>query len=161
MRRSRRVVPLALLFTGAVVVALRLSSGRAYPIEGIWKSALYCECLCDSQNLFLFEDGMITRYSDGHETSAVGTYNKVGGGFYRVVFTPRSSSNGWVWMVRPGKRSWVPAPDQDKLWTWRLVARFYRPLNSKKSRALISSAPARDERFRNWRQRTEVHQSRS
>lgn len=107
-------------------------------------SLYHCQCLCDSENFFLFEGGQIIRYSDKHVTQfGAGSYEALGDGTYQVTLASRPSP-GAEWIVRPGRRSWVAPGDQGEPWFRRYLRRFYRPHTEARARELIATAVERD-----------------
>ena len=144
----KRVVLLSLLSTGALLVTWILTRPGPEPIDGIWKNDYYGACLCSSENFYLLEHGKIVEYSDGHFTNYnAGTYKELSSGVYEVTLNHNGMPSS-KWTVRPRQDSWIHPPDVNLgILRWQ-ARRFYRPDDESKFRALISSAPERDARFK-------------
>lgn len=125
------------LLPGLVVAVILQLPGN---LEGTWHNQIYVNCMCDSRNFLLFEDGDISFYSDGHESRLnIGTYRALGDGKYEVNYS-NSSGTKKSWVVTPKLLWWTPPADPSlppRMNQWRS---FYRPLNRSKDLEIISSA---------------------
>lgn len=120
----------------------------AKSIEGVWKNNYYGDCMCPSENFFLFEEGEITLYSDTHFTNyREGEYESLGDGKFRVTLY-NDEYPDLVWDVRPRATWWRQPPDENLGLMRRWARLFYRPDDGVDYQDLIATAEERDTRLR-------------
>jgi len=153
------------LFGLLLLVPTVLDYGKSYPIEGLWRSHLWTNCLCDSYNFWQFKDEKITGYSDTHLTEGrVGEYEKLGEGLYRItLYSDTAGVPPREWTVSVEKKTFYPPADPTDHVLRRWVKRFRRIPMTDLERNLIETAPARDMRIQKeideWEAREAAMQS--
>lgn len=133
----------AVCFTSAIATL-------GFPIrsmEGIWRSPYHVNCMCSSYDFVVFRDGVITRYSDTHESVVqVGHYSARSDGRFDVVFD-RDPAAPMKWVIRPRVSCWFAPHDHSPPGTAppgseRLICRlFYRPLSTRRAEQIIAEGP--------------------
>lgn len=147
---NRKGLVTALLGVAAVALIIGKAIFRppAQSIEGVWKNGYYGDCMCPSENFFVFKDGRITLYSDTHFTSyGEGAYEDLGSGRYRVTLYNDEYPDA-VWEVRPRATWWRHPPDKNLGLLRRRARLFYRPDRGIDYPGLVATAEQRDDRLR-------------
>lgn len=144
MKKAIKLIGVAFLICALAVTAFVYSPGH---LDGLWRNHYFGDCLCDSRNVYLFEDGNITLYSSNHLTDpGKGTYRQIGDGRWEVHYT----DDDWEmkWIVTPRRFHWM-VPKGDAQGNDMILARlFHRSTRSQSDRDLIQGAASRDARIR-------------
>ncbi len=144
LRTGYKITVGAGVFVGILIAVL------GYPIssiEGIWRSPFHLNCLCSSYDFAEFRNGVITTYSDKHDSAVrVGRYALLDDGRFEVKFD-RDPINQAGWIVQPKLLHWFVPIDHSTAGSRppgsdRLICRlFYRPLSSRRAQQIIAAGP--------------------
>ncbi len=138
---------------GAAACCASAIAFLAFPIrsiEGIWRSPYHVNCMCSSYDFVEFKDGIITRYSDKHESvMRVGHYSSRTDGRFNVVFN-RDPGDSLNWVVQPRILCWFAPlnhlpPGTAPPGSDRLICRlFYRPFSTRRAEQIIAEGLRRN-----------------
>ncbi|MEC5128026.1 hypothetical protein VSU19_14770 [Verrucomicrobiales bacterium BCK34] len=143
---KRRVsVAMRLILITAAILTLIITclSIPVSSIEGIWRSPSLISCMCDAYSFWELKDGVITYYSDKHNSGyQIGEYSQQEDGRFKLTIRLEGEPD-WEMIVTP-RALHFDAPEDvffGKPTTW-FARLFYRPLSRGRADQVIADTIA-------------------
>lgn len=140
MSVARRIILITMAIFALIVGSLSIPVSS---VEGVWRSPSVISCMCDAYSFWELKDGVITTYSDKHNSGyQIGRYAREEDGHFKLTFQPKGEPD-YDMVVTP-RMLHFDAPEDFFLgrpttWFSRL---FYRPLSRERADQVITDTLA-------------------